>query len=323
MKTGWERMRQEEPFDREWAEELLYQYDPDARLVEAQRLTGGLSNTNFLLLLAGAQKLVLRIPHDRQCLAKEQAVHNLLETIEFVPHMQVCGSTGSEQAAFLDWKKGTLLRDVLGKVSDPKQEEAGKSVGRAMGRFRNIASFSRAGDLDVNLEIGFPFSLTPAFYNSTFDYFFSAGKTGRHLHPGLAREVRRFAVKHATLLESDTSGTGLVHGDFNGLNILMEGTEVSAVLDWEFAMAGSIYIDLGNLIRYDTYPDFVRFEAGVLAGLKQEGIELPEEWRKLARLADLVSLCSMLDHDEVGPIRNADLTRLITQTVNDPVFISE
>ncbi len=46
--------------------------------------------------------------------------------------------------------------------------------------------------------------------------------------------------------------TCLVHSDFNGKNLLADPAtgSVTAVLDWEYAHAGSPYADLGNLLRF-------------------------------------------------------------------------
>ena len=44
-----------------------------------------------------------------------------------------------------------------------------------------------------------------------------------------------------------------MHSDFNPKNILVDPASgaVTAVLDWEYAHAGSPYADLGNLLRFE------------------------------------------------------------------------
>ena len=46
-----------------------------------------------------------------------------------------------------------------------------------------------------------------------------------------------------------------MHADYNGKNLLMqsthEGWQVAAVLDWEFAFAGSPLFDTGNFLRHE------------------------------------------------------------------------
>ncbi len=55
-----------------------------------------------------------------------------------------------------------------------------------------------------------------------------------------------------TLLDT-IERTCLVHSDFNGKNLLVDPASgsVTAVLDWEYAHAGSPYADLGNLLRFE------------------------------------------------------------------------
>jgi aminoglycoside phosphotransferase (APT) family kinase protein len=50
----------------------------------------------------------------------------------------------------------------------------------------------------------------------------------------------------------------LVHSDFNAKNLLVdpETWELTGLLDWEFAHAGSPYADIGNLTRFERDPDF-------------------------------------------------------------------
>lgn len=92
--------------------------------------------------------------------------------------------------------------------------------------------------------------------------------------------------------------------------------EVTSILDWEFAFAGSIYWDIGNFIRYQNIPGFAVCEEGFKRGLESEGMRLPSEWKRIAKLVDLLALCSMLNHEQNGPNRINDLTGLIHRTVH-------
>ena len=49
-----------------------------------------------------------------------------------------------------------------------------------------------------------------------------------------------------------------MHSDFNAKNVLVDPAtlDVTGLLDWEFAHAGSPYSDLGNLLRFDREPAF-------------------------------------------------------------------
>ncbi len=57
----------------------------------------------------------------------------------------------------------------------------------------------------------------------------------------------------AEAVEESEGRTVLVHSDFNPKNLLVDpaSSQVTALLDWEFAYAGAPYADYGNLTRFD------------------------------------------------------------------------
>jgi aminoglycoside phosphotransferase (APT) family kinase protein len=59
-------------------------------------------------------------------------------------------------------------------------------------------------------------------------------------------------------LPADDAGTALVHGDFRLDNLLMTGTSVRAVIDWEMATLGDPLTDLALLVVYGRLPALVR-----------------------------------------------------------------
>ncbi len=95
-----------------------------------------------------------------------------------------------------------------------------------------------------------------------------------------------------------------MHADLNPKNLLVDpGTlEVTGVLDWEFAHAGSPWSDLGNLLRFDREP--VLAEA-VLAAYRAFMPTVPDDVLDRARAADLFALVELAarpeDVSEDGP----------------------
>ena len=84
----------------------------------------------------------------------------------------------------------------------------------------------------------------------------------------------------------------LVHSDLNPKNLLVDpGTlEVTAVLDWEFAHAGSPLTDLGNLLRFEQQP---AYRAAVLAGWRARVPDPPPDLEEAAAAADLWALLEL------------------------------
>jgi len=115
---------------------------------------------------------------------------------------------------------------------------------------------------------------------------------------------------------------GLVHGDFNSPNIFVrqDGGRwvVAAILDWEFAFSGSMFADIGNMLRYER-PGQSRYEPHFSRGLVDGGWEPAGDWSLRARLADLPALCELLTRDDVPDVIVTELRDLITDTLTASV----
>jgi aminoglycoside phosphotransferase (APT) family kinase protein len=110
----------------------------------------------------------------------------------------------------------------------------------------------------------------------------------------------------------------LVHSDFKGFNILVRQVQrhwkVAGVLDWEFAFAGSPLVDIGNMLRYSHLHPPV-FEKAFLNGYREQGGRLPAEWKRAAKLIDLLSLCEFLNAPAPRDGLVQEVTGLITGTL--------
>jgi aminoglycoside phosphotransferase (APT) family kinase protein len=107
----------------------------------------------------------------------------------------------------------------------------------------------------------------------------------------------------------------LVHSDWSHRNLLVRRTDgrwrVAAILDWEFAVAYTPLTDIGHfLLRHERRsmdiiePEFIR---GYLDG----GGTLPENWRQLARLVDLMAICEGLTHAHLPEAATKELVDLV------------
>jgi aminoglycoside phosphotransferase (APT) family kinase protein len=101
---------------------------------------------------------------------------------------------------------------------------------------------------------------------------------------GLGDVVRPFAAE----LDALHRECHLVHGDFNGKNIIVRDSRIAVVLDWEFAVSGPPLMDIGNFLRHAESPSFVEGYLGA-------GGTLPPDWRRLSRLVDLAALAVLGD----------------------------
>ena len=74
------------------------------------------------------------------------------------------------------------------------------------------------------------------------------------------------------------------------------------MLDWEFAFAGAPLNGIGNFLRYSSR-QLPEYESGFIEGYVQAGGILPDDWRRLARLVDLINLLDFLGRpDPTGAV---------------------
>jgi aminoglycoside phosphotransferase (APT) family kinase protein len=128
------------------------------------------------------------------------------------------------------------------------------------------------------------------------------------------QDLRAVAASAQEVLDRTTRSC-LVHSDFNPKNLLVdpESGELTGVLDWEFAHAGSPFIDLGNLLRFERRPDLVEAVVSTYAELV---VDAPEDLLDRARAADLFALVDLAARRGQNPVadRAHDLLLEIART---------
>lgn len=321
MKENWERTELPADLSIEEIEELVRPAADGRRVLSAARLGEGFSNTNYKLQLEGGHgPYVLRLyRRDSSVAEKELEIARRLHGKVPVPnmiHMDASCTRYKSPWALMEWKEGILLRDVL-KSGDSQQrvQAAAEALGKVLADI-HAHTFPTAGFLGKSLEVAEPFAMeAEAFLIFMKDSLF-ANRSGYWLGEELAPSLWTFCQKHAHKLSDPEDIPVLVHSDFNGLNILIaQDGGVSAVLDWEFAFAGSRLTDIANLLRYEQKAS--PFERQFIRSYEQHtGKALPGEWQLRSKLEDLIALCDMLNHStEATPNRVLDLKRLIRRTL--------
>ncbi len=312
MKTNWERHNPIIKLPSEAVAAIIKSYDVESCTERTTLLSGGLSHTNYKVDFVDREPVVIRVTKNLESLQRERNLHMLLPDNVRAPQFLHFTKWNGYGIGILEWKEGVLLRDAFRNANRTEMLKMGQSLGEQLAAMRKI-TFDTYGFLDQNLTVKQEFHLTPDTFLTTMESFLS-GHAAKWLSSQLVEEILSYSSENAHLFNDDKSSPMLVHGDFNGLNLLMDGTDVSAVLDWEFALSGSIYLDIGNLLRYE-FPHMDSFETGLQFALRQKGIILTEKWKRLAKLADLVALCSLLDRPVCGENRVKDITNLIQMTI--------
>jgi fructokinase len=138
--------------------------------------------------------------------------------------------------------------------------------------------------------------------------------------PALLDDLRRLAERWEPRLIEVSHARGLVHCDFNSRNIFVardgDVWRVTGILDWEFAINASPFVDVGNFLRYHR-PEHPRFEPSFSRGLREGGLELPPDWLMIARMMDVPALCELLTRPRLPATAAAEVVDLLARTVGD------
>jgi aminoglycoside phosphotransferase (APT) family kinase protein len=267
-------------------------------------LAGGHSGETFHAVLDGEDVVVRVYARDPARAAVEVALlHRLRGTVP-VPAVLDAQVRADPPVVVTQWLPGERLDVVLDEVSPRVGHELGRSVGGVLLRLSTVRLESPGAIVGPDLATG----PHPDGSGSLEAW------TRRHLDRGaLARwspedRAALLATARAVrpLVESVDGERTLVHGDLNPKNLLAEPgrSEVTGLLDWEYAWSGSSLADLGNLLRFPPDDDDETghaFLAGALALLADAG-RLTRGWLDTARALDLFALVDLAARERANPV---------------------
>jgi len=298
---------------------------PGRRVAAMEPLGDGLRNANFKLCFEPAREpVLLRIyEHDPSVCRKEADLLRLVGASVPVPEMIYCEATGWEDLppfALLRWIEGITFRELKRRGSREAIGQAAYAAGEtlaAIGRF----SFSKPGWIAPGPEVTAPLLEGAQPLARFVDLCLASENARRRLPADVADRAQALMGRCAPRLAEIEHEACLVHGDFNRRNLLVRETSgrwsVAAVLDWEFAVAGSPLADLGNFLRYEKRAQPLA-EPHFSTGFAHAGGVLPPDWRELARILDLAAIAESLASDRLPEVYVPELVELVRATIEEP-----
>jgi len=254
-------------------------------------LEGGRSGQTFLAR-AGAERTVVRVyarPGPRGDAAHEvdAALLRLVRGLVPVPDvLEVRRAAGDGMPAllvtsFLPGERADLL---LARLDGDALASLGRSLGAVLARLAAMPMLRAGIFVDGDLRID-PFDAA----DEDLTTWVAAQDLG--LEPGERAGLDEVA-EHAQADLDEVRRVSLVHGDLAPTNLLVdpETLEVTGLVDWELAHAGSPYADLGALLRFERRPAFLDAVLGEYADRLGES---PRRVLDLARAADLFALIEL------------------------------
>lgn len=270
-------------------------------LAHVTQLSGGYRNFNYLLSWPtenAQQPAVLRLAHDHRALRRELALLRYLQGRVRVPAV-LAERPG---AALLAFCPGSLPCRLEADLPAAELRQLGAAIGAELAAIHRIRC-ERAGFFNAELQIGEPLEPFAEAWSGYIRDCLGGSRVRERAGSALCQAALELFERKRPLLEALTDTDRLVHSDFNLKNLLVEKTDgrwrVRAVLDWEFAHAGSPLGDLGNFLRFEDRLPQALIEGFVAA--YAELAPLPPNWREQALLLDMAALCGFLDSAEARP----------------------
>jgi aminoglycoside phosphotransferase (APT) family kinase protein len=270
-------------------------------------MPGGHSGETFLAQSAG-ERTVVRIYAGRglrrgpNAAEIDAAVLRLVRGLLPVPVVlevrRADDSAGTPALLVTSWLSGTRLDEVLPDADDELAATIGRNLGRILARLAQMPMLREGTFLDGDLRIGPP---PPGVEDlATWVETCSAGTALGEWSEADQDGLWAVADRAQDLLDLSERAC-LVHSDFNPKNILVDPStgEVTGLLDWEFAHAGSPFTDLGNLLRFDRRPGFAD---AVLSTYTDLVVDAPGDVLDRARAADLFALVELAARQDQNPL---------------------
>jgi aminoglycoside phosphotransferase (APT) family kinase protein len=315
--TKFDRRESTTVLDREEVRDLVHSCLGGSEIEFVSVLTGGFVNSNYRLMLRDHRSLVLRIAARPGDLKKELAVLKLVRDVVPVPAVVAEDFSGPRPFALLEFIEGRLLSDSLSSLDATDLTRAGFEAGISLQAIHSF-DLGKAGFFDEN------FVFNPVFENfgcGLYDYICSnlaSGRVRERLGENLAGCALECVRANRQEYWSIPNSTRLIHCDYNLKNILIRQVgsvwKVAGVLDWEFAMAGSPLVDIGNFLRFeDELPP--GFSDAFIKGYLSSSTGLPDNWREVARLLDLAAMVNFLASEEETATSFRTAVSVIAKTI--------
>ncbi|TWD83721.1 aminoglycoside phosphotransferase (APT) family kinase protein [Kribbella amoyensis] len=283
----------------------------EAIAASAVPLTGGYGGETYAVSAAGEDAVLrLYVRHPERAvvdMALLRLVRGLLPVPRVLDAMPEPDLEGAPPYVLTERLPGINLERYLETAGDDERGKVGEQLGELLVRLSGMP-FLRYGEFSgPDLEIrSFESDLLRWFHTKVEDL-------------GLARDQVESLTGVIDRI-GDLEATGadricLVHSDFNPKNLLVdpETAELTGLIDWEFAHAGSPYTDLGNVLRFCTDPVL---GSAVLRVVRAGAPGLGDRLEERGRAADLWALFDLAARSGQNPVTTAahDLIRRIADT---------
>ena len=245
VEQGWRRRFAFIDLEPSQIETLIEPFAAGARVLEAVPLSGGLRNTNYRLRLSSRpEPVVLRLfSADPSACPREAALERLVAGRVPVPEVLHSEPAADPPWNIVSWVAADRFDHVLRTADDEQVRALSRDAGRVLARIHAF-TFPAAGFLGPDLSVG-AFDGYSGDWSEMLTDWLLHGRSGARLGPRLTERLLRFIADNAPRMKALGTQAHLLHSDYKPWNLLVRGSDIAAVLDWEFAFSGWPLNDVG------------------------------------------------------------------------------
>lgn len=308
MENGWERTLPLVKISEEIIFRLFNNIVHSKDISHIALLDEGCRTTNYLVISKNGDKYVLKIFFENdKGHKKDIALFNLMKN-----HIPVQNIYRIDHDKWIGNREYIIYRYINGRTISQYIKEGNKinqsiaaSVAHNLGQIHNI-KFKKMGSLDNNLNIKDELEHIAELY----DKYINDNVKMRLGNDNIDKIKQIISRYEKTLLKLENDSR-LIHGDFQGTNIIINNDLVSGIIDWEFCMAGSPLMDIGQFFRYEEYFDDELINIFEREYKKVCDYELIDNWYEVSKMLDLLSLIQLMSRDEDMPNKYMQIKDMI------------
>lgn len=273
-------------------------------------------NTSNYKIQTRARDYLLKIyPESNDHSEIEIALYRYASSIIQVPEIYLCDDSKKiirNTYAIMQYVGSISLRDYIvrkQRISNSHMFKIGKMLA-----ILHEKKFPCTAFVDANLYV--KEEIMPI--EKQYEYYLN-GWAGIHLDEKLKKRLTAFIDKNASEIQQISSEIVLCHGDFIPSNILIDSFETPWFIDFEYSLAASKYCDIGKFFRTrDNFSEYIH-EATIKAfseGYNETSTHpLPDNWYRLSKIADIVSMLSFINRQEIPTDWITDIEEEIEMTM--------
>lgn len=312
MEYNWERSLPFFYIDLDIANKLFKKTLLNEEVESIDPINEGCRSSNYVVETNNRNKYILKIFPECDCYyERENNLLNLLKNDILVQRVYLISSSNiikNKIFGIYEYIDGVNLGKAIrggSKIDKNLIEELAMTLAK-IHKFK----YKECGKLDKNLNIIHKLSPLYTWYEENMGINFK-----NRLGDNIVKKINYIVNYNKEMLLELDKNASLIHGDFQGTNILVKDNKISAIIDWEFSMSGNPLIDIGELFRYEEHFDNDLIKIFEKQYNKYSDDKLIGEWYKISKLVDLISLIKLINTKDDMPNKHKEIKKLIINTL--------